>query len=74
MLSFQGVFDGKTIKFHEKVRITSPKQVIVTFLDDSDEEVPEDEILYLAGEGGAFDFLINDDEDIYSDSDLRIKY
>lgn len=74
MLSVQGIYDGKTLKFFEEISISSPKKVIVTFLDHPSEEISTDDLMQLAQEGGAFDFLNDKEEDIYSDSDLKIKY
>ncbi len=74
MLSVQGIYDGKSLKLLDKIRITSPKKVIITFLDDPTEDITTDEIHYLVQEGGSFDFLAADEEDIYSDSDLKTKY
>ena len=72
MLSVKAIYDGKHLKFLEKVKINSPKEVIVTFLDD--DEITSDEMHYLAEKGGSLDFLRNEGEDIYSDRDLKVKY
>ncbi|MCG3155000.1 MAG: hypothetical protein DKINENOH_01598 [bacterium] len=37
-------------------------------------DVPLAEIAKLAEKGGAFDFLADPDEDIYSDEDLKVRY
>jgi hypothetical protein len=74
MLSIQGTFDGKVLRIVDKIRISSPKKVIVTFLEDPDEDITSEELHLIAQEGGAFDFLENIEEDIYSDADLKIKY
>ncbi len=34
MLAVRGVYDGKTIKLDEKVDITTPTEIILTFLSD----------------------------------------
>lgn len=73
MLSVKGIYDGKEIKFLEKIEISSPKKVIVTFLDD-ETEFPQDTIYKLAEESGSFDFLKEPEEDIYSDEKLKVKY
>lgn len=74
MLSVQGIYDGKVLKVFDKIKINSPKKVIVTFLDDIDEDISSDELHHMASEGGAFYFLDNDEEDIYNDDDLKVKY
>ena len=74
MQSVHAIYDGETIRFVDKVEIKKPQKVIVTFLD---EEVNEDlnKVIYkLADAGNSFDFLKEPEEDIYSDSDLKIKY
>jgi hypothetical protein len=38
------------------------------------DDVPAAEIAKLAEAGGAFDFLADPDEDIYSDEDLKVRY
>ena len=74
MLSVQGTFDGKKLKLNRELKIRSAKKVIVTFLDDADEDITNEELLMLADKGGAFDFLKNKEEDIYTDKDLKVKY
>jgi len=67
-----------------------PRLVIVTFMDKIEKEISEYrikdsvkiddteisnyEIQQLLREGKAFEFLANEEEDIYSDDDLKIKY
>jgi len=74
MLSVRAIYDGRKFNFLEPVKIQSPREVIVTFLDDADTDVTAAELHYLASKGGAFDFLDNSEEDIYSDKDLKLKY
>jgi len=74
MISVKAIYDGKNIKLLEKVEKAKPGKVIVTFLDEEDSEVNTDEILYVAEKGGAFDFLNDPAEDVYSDKDLKVKY
>ena len=73
MISIKAIYDGKEIKFLEKVEVSSPRKVIVTFLDDVIDLTTED-IYKLAEEGGSFDFLKEPEEDIYSDENLKVKY
>jgi hypothetical protein len=42
--------------------------------DAAYDDVPTAEIAKLAEVGGAFDFLADSDEDIYSDDDLKVRY
>jgi hypothetical protein len=74
MLSVQGIYDGKVLRFLEKIKIHSPKKVIVTFLEDIDDDISSEELHQIASEGGAFYFLENEEEDIYTDADLKVKY
>jgi len=74
MLSIQGTYDGKVLKIFNKIRINSPKRVIITFLEDPTEDITTDELHLIAQQGGAFDFLDNKEEDIYTDNDLKVKY
>lgn len=74
MLSFKATYDGKELKFQEKVKINTPHEVIVTFLDAPEDEVSSKTTQQIAAKGGAFDFLNNPQEDIYSDDDLKVKY
>ncbi len=71
MLSIKAIYDGKQIKFLEKINISSPKNVIVTFLDDENES---SDIYKMAEEGGSFDFLKEPQEDIYTDKNLKTRY
>jgi len=38
------------------------------------DDLPAGDIAKLAEHGGAFDFLTDSDEDIYSDDDLKVRY
>lgn len=42
--------------------------------DTAYDDVPAAEIAKLAEVGGAFDYLTDPDEDIYSDDDLKVRY
>ena len=74
MLSIQGIYDGKELKIFDELQIKSPKKVIITFLEDPTIDFTPDELHLIAQEGGAFDFLNNDEENIYTDNDLKVKY
>jgi len=74
MQSFQGIYDGKKLKIFENIKIDSPKKVIITFLEAPTEDITSEELHNIANEGGAFDYLYNKEEDIYTDSDLKVKY
>lgn len=74
MLSIQGTFDGKKLKLNRKINLRSEKKVIVTFLDEADDDITSEELQSLAMKGGAFDFLNSKEEDIYSDKNLKVKY
>lgn len=74
MLSIKGTYDGKHLKLAEKIKIRSPKRVIITFLEDVEEELSSRELHMLTQKGGAFDFLNNKEEDVYTDKDLKVVY
>jgi hypothetical protein len=74
MLSVEGTYDGKQLKLAEKIKIRSPKKVIVTFLDTVEDDLSSDELHLLAQKGGAFDFLNNEEEDVYTDKNLKVVY
>ncbi len=74
MLSVKGTYDGKNIKLHENIHVTGPREVIVTFLDEDMPEITVKDVYALAEKSGAFDFLKEPEEDIYSDNDLKVKY
>ena len=75
MLTVKAIYDGKKLKFLDKVSIKKPTNVLVTFLDDeSDSEIAHEDLLRLAEKGGAFDFLNDPEEDIYTDDDLKVRY
>ena len=50
------------------------KRVVITFLGTSKDESLYQEIYKIAETGGSFDFLKAPEEDIYSDTDLKVKY
>jgi len=74
MLSVKGIYDGERIKFAVEIKIIKPVRVIVTFLDETlqDENVFKD--IYVSAENGAFSFLKEPQEEIYSDKNLVVKY
>ncbi len=74
MLSVRAIYDGKELKLLEEVKITEPKEVIVTFLEVGKEDITAEEIQVVAERGKAFDFLEEEEEDVYTDEDLKIKY
>ena len=74
MLSITGIYDGKKLKLFKSIKINSPKKVIVTFLDSDNDEITSEELHFISDRGGAFDFLNNKREDIYTDNDLKVKY
>ncbi len=73
MLSVKAIYDGKKLKLLDKVKVTRPHKVIITFLEDDSDINPQ--VIYSAAEeGGAFDFLKEPEEDIYTDDDLKKRY
>ena len=73
MLSVKAIYDGKKLKLLDKVKVTRPHKVIITFLED-DSYINPQVIYNAAEEGGAFDFLKEPEEDIYTDDDLKKRY
>lgn len=75
MLSINGIIDGQNLFLNKSFVFSSPKKVILTFLEeDLYPEFKQNEIMTLAVIGKAFDFLDNENEDIYSDKDLKVRY
>ena len=74
MFSVKAVYDGKELRFRDKIKIDSPHEVIVTFLDEPSDTLTSEVVHQIAMEGGAFTFLEAPGEDIYSDDDLKVKY
>ncbi|MBU4445748.1 hypothetical protein KJ656_11805 [bacterium] len=73
MLSVKAIYDGKKLKLLDKVKVTKPHKVIITFLED-DSDINPQLIYNTAEEGGAYDFLKEPEEDIYTDDDLKKRY
>ena len=73
MLSVKAIYDGKKLKLLDKVKVTKPHKVIITFLED-DSDINPQVIYNAAEERGAFDFLKEPEEDIYTDDDLKKRY
>lgn len=73
MLSIKGTYDGKHLKLSEKIKIHSPKKVIITFLDAVEEELSSEELIAVTQHGGAFKFLENEEE-LYTDKNLKVVY
>lgn len=71
MVSVHAIYDGKTLKLLDNVRVNTPKKVTITFLDDDLEGFTMN---HIAQAGGAFDFLEAEEEDVYTDKDMRVKY
>ena len=80
MLSVKAIYDGKNLKLLEPVDVQTPQEVIITFLQDNpDASIPNSDVhgadIQRLVEGSqAFAFLADDDEDIYTDADLKVKY
>lgn len=56
----------------ENVPFENGEEVIVSVSQKS--EIPIEDIMKLENKGGAFDFLNNPREDIYSVNDLKVRY
>ena len=73
MLSVKGIYDGEKIRFLDEVKIKTPQKVIVTFLEEPEENFQK-ELYALAEKSSSFDFLKEPGEDIYTDKDLKVRY
>jgi hypothetical protein len=66
MLSVKGVFDGEVVRPLEKLSFRNSRNVIITFVDDSnDEEMNEIQEMSLNPSG--FDFWNDEEEDLYGE-------
>lgn len=80
MLSVKAIYDGKNLKLLEPVDVQSPQEVIVTFLRDiPNASIPSDgvqgtNIQHLVEQSQAFAFMADEEEDVYTDADLKVKY
>ena len=77
MLTVKAKFDGKHLMLSEKVEVTREEEVIVVFLNrrnHSESEVSGIHIQSLITDSGSLSFLNSDQEDVYSDKDLKVKY
>jgi hypothetical protein len=65
MLSIEGIFDGKQVRFLEKITNKKKYKVVVTFL----EEIKSDEgyLRNFTAQTKGIEFWENKDEDIYQD-------
>lgn len=73
MLSVHGTYDGNTLRLSKSLDIQSPKKVIVTFLDDAEDDLTSSELHLMAEKGGGLNFLA-EEEELYSDKDLKKRY
>lgn len=76
MLAVKAIYDGHDVKLPDSIHINKPQKVIITFLesDDTEDEQITEDIAQLAAKSKSFDFLKDEEENIYSDADLQVKY
>jgi hypothetical protein len=76
MVSVKAIYDGQQLRLLEPVAFSKPQEVIVVFLNlnQEKEDISGKQIAHLISTNEAFDFLNEPEEDIYSDSDLKIRY
>lgn len=74
MLSVSAIYDGNKLTFLDKINIKKPSKVIVTFLENPDDDPSPEEMHFYSMDSGSLDFLNEKEEDIYTDTDLKIKY
>ena len=65
MISVQGIYDGKTIKFLEKITVKKMSKVVVTFLDEINTD--EMELRNFTAQTAGLEFWENEKENIYQD-------
>lgn len=75
MVSVRALYDGHQLQLLEKVNIHSTQEVIIVFpyLDSNtpDDDISAIEIANMVQDSGALGFLANEQEDIYSDEDIK---
>ena len=80
MLSVKAIYDGKSIKLLQPVNVKTPQEVIITFLQDNPDastkadDVRGANIQQLVEQSKAFAFLAEEEEDVYTDADLKVTY
>jgi len=80
MLSVKAIYDGEHLKLLEPVHVQSPQEVIITFLQDAPvttdpkADICGADIQQLVGQSPAFSFLLDEQEDVYTDADLKVTY
>jgi len=77
MLSLKAKFDGKHLRFSQKVELQQEEEVIIIFLNRDHLQEPDftgEQIQQLLSDSGSLAFLTNDAENVYSDKDLKVKY
>lgn len=76
MIAVKAVHEGHNVKLPETFHISKPQSVIVTFLESetAGKEHIIDEISSLITNNNSFKFLDADEEDIYTDEDLKKRY
>lgn len=77
MISVKAIYTGNSIHFlgseNLKFKSKRPQLVIVTFIDEIETELDHIDLKQLLLAGSSFEFLNSEDEDIYTDNDLKIK-
>lgn len=65
MLALKGIYDGENVRLDKMPSISKPCKVIVTFLDELDQE--EELIRNAYAQNGNMDFWKCEEEDLYQD-------
>ena len=77
MLSIRATYDGKRLRLAQKVEVKKDEEVIVVFLNRdtvTEPEISATQIRELMHQSGSLSFLEREEEDIYTDKDLKVKY
>lgn len=65
MLSFHGIYDGKSVKITDKIKEKKKYKVVVTFIEELPEE--DKDLRDFSAQTNGFDFWKDSAEDLYQD-------
>jgi len=76
MVSIKAKYDGMRLVFAEKIELSKEEEVMIVLNRKKliEDEVSGIEIQSLIMDSGSLSFLEAEDENVYSDKDLKVKY
>ena len=76
MVSIKAKYDGMRLVFAEKIELSKEEEVMIVLNREKliEDEVSGIEIQSLIMDSGSLSFLEAEDENVYSDKDLKVKY